>query len=91
MALDVGVLRPRLDVLIGLHMGECEILPDDVHGMALNIDARVAAAAKPSEVLASQTVRDLVLGSGAQFEDRGSHELRGVPGTWHLFAVVGAP
>ncbi len=80
-----------LDVRVGLHMGECEIVADDVHGMAVNIGARVAAAARPREVLTSQTVRDLVLGSGAQFEDRGSHELRGVPGAWHLFAVTSPP
>ncbi|MBV8982773.1 MAG: response regulator [Acidimicrobiia bacterium] len=90
-AIRDAVATLDLDVRIGLHMGECEILPDDVHGMAVNIGARVAASAGPSEVLASQTVRDLVLGSGAQFEDRGTHELRGVPGTWHLFAVSSPP
>ena len=61
---------------------------DDVAGMAVHIGARVAALAAPGEVLVSRTVTDLVAGSGIEFEDCGEHELKGVPGTWHLYSVV---
>jgi class 3 adenylate cyclase len=71
----------------GLHTGEIELMNDDVGGIAVNIGARVSEAAKPGEVLASRTVVDLVAGSGLEFDDRGEHELKGVPGTWRLFAV----
>jgi class 3 adenylate cyclase len=71
----------------GLHTGECEVIGDDVGGMAVHIGARVGAQAKPGEVLVSSTVKDLVVGSGFAFEDRGAHELKGVPGEWRLFAV----
>ncbi|MFN8173522.1 MAG: adenylate/guanylate cyclase domain-containing protein [Solirubrobacteraceae bacterium] len=82
---DLG-LRLR----VGLHTGECEMLGDDVGGVAVHIGARVTEAAAPGEVLASGTVRDLVVGSGIAFEPRGERELRGVPGTWALYAVSGA-
>ena len=62
---------------------------DDVGGIAVHIGARVAALAGPSEVLVSQTVRDLVVGSGLTFEDAGEHELKGVPDRWHLYRVAG--
>jgi class 3 adenylate cyclase len=62
---------------------------DDVGGIAVNIGARVASAGAPGEVLVSSTVRELVSGSGIGFEDRGDHELRGVPDRWRLFAVAG--
>ena len=78
-----------IEVRAGLHTGECETIDGKVGGMAVNIGARVGAAASPSEVLVSQTVKDLVVGSGAEFDDRGDHELRGVPGTWRLYAVTG--
>jgi class 3 adenylate cyclase len=79
----------RLDVQIraGLHTGECELIGDDVGGIAVNIGARVGAKAGPGEVLVSRTVTDLVAGSGLEFEPRGSHELKGVPGEWQLFSV----
>jgi class 3 adenylate cyclase len=76
-----------LDVRIGLHTGEIEVRGDDIGGVAVHIGQRVSALAGPSEVLVSSTVKDLVAGSGITFEDRGEHQLKGVPGTWRLFAV----
>ena len=73
---------------IGLHTGEIELRGDDVAGLAVHIGARIAAEAKAGEVLVSSTVKDLVAGSGIEFEDRGEHELKGVPGSWKLFAVT---
>jgi len=77
-----------LDIRAGLHTGEVEIMGDDVGGMAVHIGARVGAKADAGEVLVSGTVKDLVVGSGFEFADRGSHELKGVPGEWRLFAVA---
>ena len=74
----------------GLHTGECELVGEKVAGIAVHTGARVAAAAAPGEVLVSSTVKDLVAGSGIEFEERGEHELKGVPGTWRLYAVVDA-
>ena len=71
----------------GLHAGECETVDGKVGGIAVHIGARVAGQASAGEVLVSSTVKDLVAGSGLEFEDRGAHELRGVPGEWRLFAV----
>ena len=71
-----------------MHTGECELMGEDVGGMAVHIGARVAAQAAPGEVLVSSTVKDLVVGSGIEFTDRGSHELKGVPGNWTLLAVA---
>lgn len=79
-----------IEVRAGLHTGECEIIGDDVGGIAVHIGARVAAAAGPSEVLVSSTVKDLVAGSGIQFLDAGTHALKGVPGDWRLYAVEGS-
>jgi class 3 adenylate cyclase len=79
-------LRPlNLEVRCGLHTGECEIVGNDLAGIAVHIGARVAALAGPGEVLVSQTVRDLVAGSGLTFEERGTHSLKGVPDDWRLF------
>jgi class 3 adenylate cyclase len=75
-------------VRAGLHTGEIELRDDDIGGVAVNIGSRVAALAGPAEVLVSRTVTDLVAGSGIGFEDRGEHELKGVPGIWRLFAVA---
>jgi class 3 adenylate cyclase len=83
-----GVTPLGLDVRTGLHTGECELVGDDVAGMAVHIGARVMAAAEPGEVLTSSTVKDLVVGSELQFEDRGSHELKGVPDEWRLYALA---
>jgi class 3 adenylate cyclase len=77
-----------LDVRAGLHTGEVELAGDTVRGIAVHIGARVAALARPGEVLATSTVKDLVAGSGLQFVDRGEHELKGVPESKRLFAVV---
>jgi class 3 adenylate cyclase len=79
--------RLGLEVRAGLHTGECELISGDIAGIAVHIAARVAAIAKPDEVLVSSTVKDLVAGSGLQFTDRGAHTLKGVPGEWRVFAV----
>ena len=76
-----------IDVRVGLHTGECDVRGDDLAGLAVHIAARVAAAAEADEVLVSSTVRDLVAGSGLAFEDRGEHDLKGVPGSWRLYAA----
>ena len=81
-------LRPLgLELRAGLHTGECELFGDKVAGIAVHVGARVASLAGPDEVLVSATVRDLVSGSGIEFEDRGERELKGI-GTRRLFAVV---
>jgi class 3 adenylate cyclase/esterase/lipase len=82
-----GVRSLQIEVRTGLHTGECEVMNGDVGGLAVHIGARVMGAAGPSEVLVSSTVKDLVVGSGIDFEDRGPRELKGVPGEWRLFAV----
>ena len=69
----------------GLHTGEVELTDADVRGIAVHIGARIAALAGPGDILVSSTVKDLVIGSGIAFEDRGAHELKGVPGEWRLF------
>ncbi len=76
-----------LETRAGLHTGECELLDDEVGGIAVHIGARVSAVAGPSEVLVSSTVRDLLVGSGVALTDRGEHDLKGVPGPWRIFAV----
>ena len=77
-----------IEVRAGLHTGECEIRGDDIGGIAVHIGARVSALAGPNDVLVSSTLRDLVIGSGLEFDDRGAHQLKGVPGEWHLSAVT---
>ena len=79
-----------LEVRAGVHTGECEIAGEKVSGIAVHTGSRVAAAAKPQEVLVTATVRDLVAGSGIAFDDRGAYPLKGVPGEWRLFAVASA-
>jgi class 3 adenylate cyclase len=74
-------------VRAGVHTGECEVMGDDIGGIAVHIAARVSALAGPSEVLVSRTVKDLVAGSGIDFSDRGTHTLKGVPDTWQLYAA----
>jgi class 3 adenylate cyclase len=71
----------------GLHTGECELVGDDIAGMAVNIGARIGALAGADEVVVSSTVKDLVVGSGISFDDLGTRELKGVPGEWRLYAV----
>ena len=77
-----------IEVRAGLHTGEVELRGEDVAGMAVHIGSRVSALAGAGEVLVSSTVKDLVAGSGIEFDDRGEHELKGVPGPWRLFSVV---
>jgi len=82
-----GVRRLDIEIRAGVHTGECDIVADDVSGVAVAIGARIQATAGPSEILVSGTVRELVVGSGIQFRDHGVHNLKGVEGDWHLFAV----
>jgi class 3 adenylate cyclase len=77
-----------LDIRVGIHTGEVELVGDDVSGMAVNIGARIGAIADAGELLVSSTVRELVVGSGLEFDDRGPHNLKGAPGEWRLFAVA---
>jgi class 3 adenylate cyclase/pimeloyl-ACP methyl ester carboxylesterase len=87
-AIREGIRELDLDVRAGLHSGECELVDGKAGGIAVHIGARVASLAEPGEVLVSSTVKDLVAGSGIEFEDRGEHELKGISEGWHLFSVV---
>jgi class 3 adenylate cyclase/pimeloyl-ACP methyl ester carboxylesterase len=87
-AISDAVQPLGIEIRAGLHTGEIETIDDEVGGIAVSIGARVGAAASPSEVLVSQTVKDLVAGSGLEFEDRGEYELKGVPDRWRLYRVV---
>jgi len=80
---DLGI-----QIRAGVHTGECELIDGKIGGLSVSIGARVAANARASEVLVSQTVKDLVAGSGLTFGDRGDHELKGVPDRWRLYAVI---
>jgi class 3 adenylate cyclase len=86
-AILAGMERLGLDMRVGIHVGECELHDGKPAGIAISIGARVAAAAQPAEILVTGTVRDLVAGAGLDFEERGEHELKGVPGTWKLYAL----
>jgi class 3 adenylate cyclase/alpha-beta hydrolase superfamily lysophospholipase len=86
-AIAGATTRLGIELRMGLHTGECEVRGDDLGGLAVHIAARVGSLARPGEVLVSSTVKDLVAGSGIEFSDRQEHELKGVPGTWTLFAV----
>jgi class 3 adenylate cyclase len=88
MAIRDAVQALGIEVRAGLHTGECEVRGDDIGGIAVHIGARVSALAGPNDVLVSSTLRDLVIGSGLEFEERGAHQLKGVPGEWHLSAVT---
>jgi len=79
---DLGI-----QIRAGVHAGECQMIDGKASGIGVAIGARVCATARPSEILLSQTVKDIIAGSGLTLEDRGSHELKGVPGAWHLYAV----
>ena len=87
-AIAEAVRQLGIEVRAGLHTGECELAEGKVAGIAVSIGARIAAEAQPGEVLVSRTVRDLVAGSGISFEDRGAHQLKGIPGEWQLYAVA---
>jgi class 3 adenylate cyclase len=87
-AISADMREIDVPIRAGIHTGECEITDGKVAGIAVNIGARVASFAEQNDVLVSQTVHDLVVGSGITFHDRGAHELRGIPGEWRLFAVT---
>lgn len=89
----IGASLRVLDILIraGVHTGEAECVGDDLRGIAVHTGARIAALAGPSEILVSSTVKELTAGSGLVFEDRGLHELKGVPDSWRLYRVVDGP
>ena len=87
LAIRDSVRELGIHVRAGLHTGEVEVRPDDVVGLAVHIGARIAAIADADEVLVSGTVKDLVIGSGLAFEDRGDHVLKGVPGEWRVYAA----
>jgi class 3 adenylate cyclase len=86
-AIRDGVRRIGIELRAGLHTGECDLVGDDVSGIAVAIAARIQAAAGPNEILVSSTVRDLVVGSGLPFVEHGVHALKGVEGEWHLYTV----
>ncbi len=88
MAIRDAVQALGIQVRAGLHTGECEVRGDDIGGIAVHIGARVSALAGANDVLVSSTLRDLVIGSGLEFDERGTHQLKGVPGEWHLSAVT---
>lgn len=90
-ALQGEVERLGIEVRAGIHTGEVELIGDDVSGMAVNIGARIGALADGGEVLVSSTVRELVVGSGLEFADRGAQTLKGAPGEWRIFAVDSPP
>jgi len=86
-ALRDGVAELGIELRGGVHTGECEAIGEDLGGLAVHIGARVSALAEPSEIVVSSTVKELVVGSDMQFSDRGEHELKGVPGSWHIYAL----
>jgi class 3 adenylate cyclase len=88
MAIRDAVQALGVQVCAGERAGECEVRGDDIGGIAVHIGVRVSALAGPNEVLASSALRDLVIGSGLEFDERGAHELKGVPGQWNLYAVA---
>jgi class 3 adenylate cyclase len=88
LAVTASVRDLGVEIRVGVHTGECEVIGASVAGLAVHIGARVAALASPGEVLVSSTVKDLVVGSGFLFKERGRHELKGVPGEWQVFAVI---
>lgn len=83
-----GLAEMGITIRAGVHVGECEVMDGKVGGIAVNVGARIAGRAEGGEILVSRTVVDLVAGSGIRFDERGEHELKGVPGTWQLHAVV---
>jgi class 3 adenylate cyclase len=89
-AIVPAVRELGLEIRAGVHTGEVELMGAGIGGIAVHIGARVAALAGPGRVLVSSTVKDLVAGSGLEFEDRGEHQLKGVPGTWRLYEAVPA-
>jgi class 3 adenylate cyclase len=80
-----------LELRVGIHMGEVEILGDDVAGLAVHLAARISGLAGPGDIYVSRTIKDLMLGSTIEFDDRGTHELKGIPDEWEILAVVSDP
>ncbi|MCA1697287.1 MAG: adenylate/guanylate cyclase domain-containing protein, partial [Actinobacteria bacterium] len=87
-AIRTSLQEVDVEVRAGIHTGECELVDEKPAGMAVHAGARISAIAAAGEILVSNTVKDLVAGSGIVFEDRGRHELRGVPDPWHLYRVT---
>src|SRR5262249_47251404 len=83
-AIADAVKKLGIHIRAGVHTGECEVMGEELGGIAVHIGARIGALAAADQVLVSSTVRDLVAGSGLNFEDRGTHTLKGIPGEWHL-------
>jgi class 3 adenylate cyclase len=90
LAIEATARVAGIEVRAGVHTGECELIGEDIGGIAVHIASRIESSAAPGEVWASRTVRDLAIGSGLEFSERGSRELKGVPGEWDLFSVAGA-
>jgi class 3 adenylate cyclase len=90
-SLTADLAGAGVELRVGIHMGEVEILGEDVAGLGVHLAARISSVAQPGEVLVSRTVRDLLLGSDFAFTDRGTHELKGIPDRWQVLAVVGDP
>ena len=88
MAIRDAVQALGVEVRAGLHTGECEVRGDDIGGIAVHIGCARERTGRPNDVLLSSTLRDLVIGSGLEFDERGAHQLKGVPGEWHLSAVT---
>ena len=88
-AMDSAVRPLGIEIRAGIHTGECDRRGDDLAGIAVNVAARIVAHAGAGEIVVSGTVKELVLGSGIEFTDRGTHTLKGVPEEWNLFAVAG--
>src|SRR6202008_716173 len=88
MAIRDAVQALGIEVRAGLHTGECEVRGDDIGGIGVHIGARVSALAEANDVLVSSTLRDLVIGSGLEFEERGAHELKGVPGVFRHYSLL---
>ena len=86
-AIVASASRDGLEIRAGVHSGEVELLEQGIGGIAVHVGARVAAIAEPGEVLSTSTVKDLVAGSGIEFGERGEHALKGVPGSWRLYAA----
>ena len=87
LAIALAVRQLGIEVRAGVHTGECELMGDNVGGIAVHTGARIMAKAEPGGVLVSGTVKDLVSGSGINFQDHGVHQLKGIPGEWRLFSA----
>ena len=86
-AIRAAVAELGIEIRAGIHTGECELIGDDIGGLAVHIGARLSALARGEEILVSGTVKDIVVGSGVELAERGVHALKGVPGEWRVFAA----